>query len=132
MDFSNWSLDADSLSAQSSDGDQSAHKPDFSQWSLDGSVSTEATDSTTEMNPELSSWSLGPSDETLKPSIEACDASEQVPIESEEPDDAPQLSHEDWIVQGEGAFAENQLDEAEKCFLTALLSTPSVPLPQVT
>ena len=71
---------------------------------------------------------FGADDETLKPSIEACDASEQVPVESEEPDDAPQLSHEDWIVQGEGAFAENQLDEAEKCFLTALLLNPISPI----
>ena len=128
MDFSNWSLDTDSLSAQSSDGGQLAHKQDFSQWSLDGSVSSEAADPTPEMNQGISNWSLEPSGETLTPSTETCDASEQVPVEFEEPGDAPQLSHEDWIVQGEGAFAENQLDEAEKCFLTALLLNPISPI----
>ena len=114
--------------SESSDGDQSAHKPDFSQWSLDGSVSSEAVDSAMEMNQGISNWSLEPSGETSTPSTKASGPSEQVPVESEEPDDAPQLSHEDWIVQGEGAFAENQLDEAEKCFLTALLLNPISPI----
>jgi len=124
IDFSNWSLGESEPSQVATDDGHVGSKIDFSQWSLDGKGDPAQSASATS---GFSDWSLGPLNdaqdtESVDTPVSGHDSPDihQQSTES----NAQDLTSEEWIVLGEDAFGENDLDDAEKCFLTALVLNP--------
>ncbi|MEE2757510.1 MAG: tetratricopeptide repeat protein [Myxococcota bacterium] len=99
---------------------------DFSLWTLDGPAKKEQVETTQSDAPDqglgeidISDWSLGP--EVTSSESMSSDAQETPhPTSNDESD----LSADDWVVGGEDAFSRSDLDEAGRCFESALLLDP--------
>jgi tetratricopeptide (TPR) repeat protein len=131
IDFSNWSLDSNQSDSQTPDSSPASPAMDFSNWSLGESDSPSETTQSLGGVQGISNWSLGPSEVSLEPKAEVQTTQVDPPQESAEPvEDVEQetLTPEEWIVMGEEAFAQEDLVNAEKCFLTALVLNPINPI----
>ena len=109
---------------------------DFSLWTLDGSATKGPVESPQADGPDeglgqvdISNWSLAADAQ----SAESADSEslsappiQDTPVSKSA--DETDLSADDWVVGGEDAFSRSDLDEAGRCFESALVLDPINPI----
>ena len=103
---------------------------DFSLWTLDGPGESQADHRQDGGQGEglgqvdIANWALEADTHATK-SVEADgQAAEPEPFNPSDSDSDSELSADDWVVSGEDAFSQSDLDEAVRCFESALTLDP--------